>query len=197
MPGTAEFFAFRQWVHTQWEKRCVRVSALPPGRSCEPFPVYVVYAQWHRDWIVRMLERIEQWWNHLEMPSTCTLEFVPAGGSYEIPQVIVRVLKPHMFHPRLVGAVGVGIILRGETAHHHLIQASIYRELLEIARAINLQGICECAVTSAILPAENIEQVKARIHKGVEAVWSLLISLLSTPQSTPFFPDQLQSSREP
>jgi 6,7-dimethyl-8-ribityllumazine synthase len=93
------------------------------------------------------------------------LRSVPAAGSFELPLLVDALLA----RPDVDGAVAIGCIVRGETAHDRHLGLAVTQELLRISVARGKP------VGLAVLTVESMEQARARAggalgNKGAEAM---------------------------
>ncbi len=100
------------------------------------------------------------------------IEVLRVPGAFEVPVMVKRaILKPSQMEPAVV--IGLGVILRGSTAHADLIGAAITNQLLSIA--------CETLVpvVHEVLLLDNEQQAFARciassLNRGREAARAAL-----------------------
>jgi 6,7-dimethyl-8-ribityllumazine synthase len=101
---------------------------------------------------------------------------VEVAGAYEIPLMAQHWLKK----PEFAGAIALGAVIRGETAHFDIVAQESSRGLMQVMLST------QKPIANGILTTENEAQALARVggeqgHKGAEAAEVLLqmIHLLS------------------
>lgn len=94
-----------------------------------------------------------------------TFEVVSVSGALEIPQALVAAVDaeviPHSADDgRFDGAIAIGCVVRGETAHYDVVVENANRWLMQVAIE---EGI---PLGNAILTVDTIDQARARAEGG-------------------------------
>ncbi len=87
---------------------------------------------------------------------------IRVNGAFEIPVTIARNIN------KFDAAIGIGIIIKGETPNFNLISQAITNGIME------LSILHKKPIGNAILTCLNFDQAKERKHKGKEAVEAVL-----------------------
>jgi 6,7-dimethyl-8-ribityllumazine synthase len=100
---------------------------------------------------------------------------VRVPGAWELPLAVQTVLQ----QPKAVGAVAIGVVIRGETTHDEHINRAVSLELMQLGTKYRKP------IGLGLLTCNNSEQVAARTggklgNKGTEAAEAVLEMLRLT-----------------
>lgn len=95
-----------------------------------------------------------------------TIAFVP--GALEVPQTILKMMRNHELH----ALIGLGAVIKGETAHFEHVARESARGITSITTML------ETPVINGILTTYDVDQAVARVtgpeNKGIEAARAAL-----------------------
>ena len=97
------------------------------------------------------------------------IKIVKVPGSFEIPQVISKLIKKYD------GFIAIGCIIKGETANFDLISSAITNGIMQIST------IEKKPIGNAVLTCFNNEQAKNRFDRGKEAAQAVVTVLKNVP----------------
>ncbi len=128
--------------------------------SAKPLSVGIVAARYNQKLIDSLLDRVIFSLAENGEPEKLTVERVP--GTNEIPTALSLLLQAEKY----ACMIGIGVVIKGSTSHHHLVAESAGNGIQSLALKHNIPIINGIIVTDNLQDAE--ERITGRLDRGKE-----------------------------
>jgi 6,7-dimethyl-8-ribityllumazine synthase len=140
--------------------------------------VGIVYSSFYADIVSQMVQEAQLILERAGVLKSNIL-LQPAPGSFEVPLLGAALAK----EGKVDALIGLGIIVRGETAHADLLASAVSKGMMDVQLQFGIPFAFE------VLFVEDVEQAKERARspggKGAEAAHAVIESLLALKNILP------------
>lgn len=131
-----------------------------PPIDPSPYEFGIVTASYNQSLCNALLARVTEVLNFSGSPKEVIVERVP--GSHEIPSLLKLMLEARPFHC----LIGLGVVIKGSTSHHHLVAESAGHAIQSLAIEHGVPIINGLVVTEDLNSAE--ERITGSLDRGKE-----------------------------
>ena len=111
----------------------------------------IVAARYNESLVESLLLKVTEGICHSGQPDELLIERVP--GSHEVPGALQLMLNGGAFNCM----IGLGVVIKGETSHHHLVAESAGQAMQQLAVARSTP------IINGIIVTDSIEDAEARV----------------------------------